>query len=82
MKAAGIGGVEIANLRYFRSQSWPFPNSLMVAFFADYAGGNLCPDPAEIEAAAWFSRDALPPLPGPISIARHLIDAACASALP
>lgn len=69
-------GIEIANLRYFHSQSWPFPNSLMVAFFADYAGGAIRPDPNEIDAAAWFSLDALPLLPEPISISRRLIDAA------
>ena len=70
-------GLEIENLRYFTSQSWPFPNSLMVAFFADYAGGDITPDPSEIEAAGWFSRDALPPLPDHVSIARQLIDASC-----
>ncbi len=69
-------GVEIANLRYFRSQSWPFPNSLMVAFFADYAGGTLRPDPSEIEEAGWFHVEALPLVPNPVSIARQLIDAA------
>ena len=69
-------GVEITNLRYFHSQPWPFPNSLMVAFFADYAGGEIAPDPNEIEAAAWFLPDALPILPEPISISRRLIDAA------
>jgi NAD+ diphosphatase len=68
-------GIEIANLRYFRSQPWPFPNSLMVAFFADYAGGTLAPDPNEIEAADWFQPDALPLLPDPISISRQLIEA-------
>jgi len=72
-------GIEIANLRYFASQPWPFPNSLMVAFFADYAGGTITPDPDEIEAAAWFSLDALPVLPEPISISRRLIDAALAA---
>lgn len=71
-------GVEIANLRYFRSQPWPFPNSLMLAFFADYAGGVITPDPSEIEAADWFPRSALPLLPDPVSIARQLIDAALA----
>ena len=71
-------GIEIANLRYFRSQPWPFPDSLMIAFFADYAGGEITPDPSEIEAAGWFARNALPPLPDPVSIARQLIDAACA----
>jgi len=70
-------GLEIANLRYFRSQPWPFPDSLMIAFFADYAGGEITPDPTEIEAAGWFPRNALPPLPDQASIARHLIDAAC-----
>ncbi|MCG2577487.1 NAD(+) diphosphatase [Dechloromonas sp. XY25] len=69
-------GIEIANLRYFASQPWPFPNSLMVAFFADYAGGVITPDPTEIEAADWFALDALPLLPEPISISRQLIDAA------
>lgn len=70
-------GLEITNLRYFRSQPWPFPDSLMVAFFADYAGGTITPDPSEIEAADWFPRSALPALPDPVSIARQLIDAAC-----
>ena len=69
--------IEITNLRYFSSQPWPFPDSLMLAFFADYAGGTISPDPAEIEAAGWFRWDALPPLPDPVSIARRLIDAAC-----
>lgn len=73
-------GIEIANLRYFHSQPWPFPNSLMVAFFADYAGGTITPDPNEIEAADWFPLDALPLLPEPISISRRLIDAACKQA--
>lgn len=70
-------GIEIANLRYFASQPWPFPNSLMIAFFADYAGGELQLDPLEIEAAEWFTADSLPILPEPISISRRLIDAAC-----
>ena len=69
-------GIEIANLRYFRSQSWPFPDSLMVAFFADYAGGEINPDPLEIEAADWFSLNALPKLPDAASIACQLIEAA------
>ena len=70
-------GVKICNLRYFKSQSWPFPASLMVAFFADYVGGVITPDPVEIEAAGWFRYSALPSLPEPASIARQLIDAYC-----
>lgn len=72
-------GVEIANPRYFSSQSWPFPHSLMIAFNCDYAGGDIRVDPAEIEAAGWFDIDHLPDLPSRISIARRLIDATVAT---
>ena len=71
-------GVEVRNLRYFSSQPWPFPHSLMIAFNCDYAGGELAPDPSEIEAAGWFGLDELPTLPNRISIARRLIDATIA----
>ncbi len=67
-------GVRIAIARYFASQPWPFPHSLMIAFVADYAGGEITPAPGEIEDAQWFSIDALPKLPSKISIARRLID--------
>jgi NAD+ diphosphatase len=70
-------GIEVANIRYFASQPWPFPHSLMIAFNADYAGGEITPEPGEIEAADWFTLDRLPQaLPGKISISRRLIDAA------
>lgn len=66
--------IEISDLRYFASQPWPFPHSLMVGFTAQYAGGEIKPDPAEIEDAAWFTPDHLPDLPDGISISRRLID--------
>jgi NAD+ diphosphatase len=72
-------GIEVANVRYFASQPWPFPHSLMIAFNADYAGGEITPEPGEIEAAEWFTLDRLPQaLPSKISISRRLIDAALA----
>ena len=67
-------GIEVTNLRYFRSQSWPFPHSLMLAFVADHASGELEPNPAEITDARWFGLDELPKLPGNFSISRALID--------
>ena len=70
-------GVSVNNIRYFASQPWPFPNSLMIAFFCDYAGGEIAPQETEIEAAEWFDIFQLPKLPSKISIARRLIDAAC-----
>ncbi|HEX4986944.1 MAG TPA: NAD(+) diphosphatase [Burkholderiales bacterium] len=72
-------GIEVANVRYFASQPWPFPHSLMIAFNADYAGGEIVPAPGEIEAAGWFAPERLPQmLPGKISISRRLIDATLA----
>jgi len=71
-------GVEVSNLRYFSSQPWPFPHSLMIAFHCEYVAGEITPEPGEIEAAAWFDIDHLPVLPNRISVARRLIDAAIA----
>ena len=67
-------GVEVDDLRYFASQSWSFPHSLMIAYTARYAGGELRPDPTEIADVRWFHVDALPDLPSTVSIARRLID--------
>ena len=71
-------GIEIDRLRYFASQSWPFPHSLMIAFNAEYVSGEARPCDAEIADVKWFSIDALPQLPGPVSISRKLIDATVA----
>jgi NAD+ diphosphatase len=68
-------GVRISNARYFASQSWPFPHSLMIAFVCDWVSGEIRPQEAEIEAANWFEVLQLPKLPSKISIARKLIDA-------
>ena len=71
-------GIEVDHLTYFASQSWPFPHSLMIAFHAEYSSGEARPCDAEIADVKWFSVDALPQLPGPVSISRHLIDATVA----
>jgi len=67
-------GLQVENIRYFDSQPWPFPNSLMLGFFATYAGGDITPAPDEIADAQWFSPDDLPNIPPRASIARALID--------
>jgi len=71
-------GVEVDGITYFASQSWAFPHSLMIAYTARYAGGELCVDGNEIMDAQWFSVDELPDIPPSISIARRLIDATVA----
>ena len=67
-------GLEVGEVRYRRSQPWPFPHSLMLGFNACYAGGEINCDGLEIADARWFAPDDLPGVPGPISIARWLID--------
>ena len=71
-------GIEVGNIEYFSSQSWAFPHSLMIAYTAEYAGGELRPDESEIAEARWFAWDAVPELPPSISISRRLIAATIA----
>jgi NAD+ diphosphatase len=67
-------GVEVTNVRYFGSQPWPFPHSLMIGFVADWASGEIRLQEEEIEDAGWFRVDTLPGLPSRLSIARALVD--------
>jgi len=67
-------GITVKDIRYFGSQPWPFPHSLMIGFTAAYEGGEITLEDEENIDARWFTIDNLPPLPGKISIARKLID--------
>lgn len=69
-------GLRVRDLRYFGSQSWPFPHSLMIAFTAEYDSGEITVDPSEIAEARWFGPgDELPPFATGISISGELIRA-------
>jgi NAD+ diphosphatase len=67
-------GIEVKDIRYFGSQPWPFPDSLMIGFTAVHARGEIRIDGEEIVEAGWFHVHNLPRIPGRISIARQLID--------
>jgi NAD+ diphosphatase len=67
-------GVRVKNIRYLKSQPWPFPNSLMMGFVAEYDGGEIKVDEHEISHADWFDLDNLPEIPPPLSIARRIIE--------
>ncbi|MEZ5557422.1 MAG: NAD(+) diphosphatase [Pseudomonadales bacterium] len=67
-------GLKVRNLRYLGSQSWPFPNSLMLGFHAEYAGGDIICQEGEIAEARWFRYDDLPNVPPGTAISRWLID--------
>jgi len=70
-------GVQVRNLRYAGSQSWPFPSQLMAGYFAEYVSGEIRLDRTELADGHWFTLDDLPSLPPPRSIARWLIDQWC-----
>jgi NAD+ diphosphatase len=67
-------GILVKNIAYFGSQPWPFPDSLMIGFTAQYASGEIRIDGEEIAEAGWYKGDQLPEIPGKLSIARQLID--------
>ncbi|WP_352053765.1 NAD(+) diphosphatase [Escherichia coli] len=67
-------GIKVKNLRYVTSQPWPFPQSLMTAFMAEYDSGEIVIDPKELLEANWYRYDDLPLLPPPGTVARRLIE--------
>jgi len=67
-------GIKVKNISYFGSQSWPFPNSLMIAFTAEYDSGDIAADGVEIDDAGWFGVDDMPERPTNMSISGELID--------
>ena len=66
--------IRIKNLKYITSQMWPFPNSLMLAFTAEYDSGTAEADGGELSDLGWFTVDEHPELPSPGSVARLVID--------
>jgi NAD+ diphosphatase len=70
-------GIEVTDIRYFGSQPWPFPNQLMIGFYARYAGGEIAVQASEIREARWITPADLETLTtsrGPISISGWLIE--------
>jgi len=67
-------GITVKNIRYFGSQPWPFPNSMMFGFNADWESGEPQADGDELSDVRWFSPKELPDIPPSISISRKLID--------
>ncbi len=67
-------GITVKDIRYFGSQPWAFPSSMMVAFIADYESGEVRPDYTELSDAQWFGANELPPVAPKGTIARALIE--------
>jgi len=66
--------LEIQNVRYVKSQAWPFPNSRMRACTADYKAGNLRIQKEELTDARWFKASEIPPMPPKLSVGRFLVE--------
>lgn len=67
-------GIKVKNPKYFGSQPWPFPDSLMVGFTAEYESGEIIVDGTEITAAGWYTSDNMPSIPTSASIAGQIIN--------
>lgn len=68
-------GIKVQNIKYFGSQPWPFPNSFMIGFTAEYLDGDIEVDNDEILDAKWFKKDEIPGLyRKSISISSELIN--------
>ena len=66
--------IEVKDIRYTRSQAWPFPSNIMIGFTAEYLSGELRPDGDEVIESGWFTRDGITEIPIKGSIARWMID--------
>lgn len=73
--------LEIRDIRYIGSQSWPFPSQMMIGFTARYASGELRLADGELTSAGWFTRDVVPALPTLPSLSRRIIDLWLSSSL-
>jgi len=67
-------GITIKNIKYFGTQSWPFPSQLMIAFTAEWESGELKLQEDEISDAGWFTPENCPATPTPGSIAYRMIN--------
>lgn len=70
--------IRVTNVRYFGSQSWPFPHSFMLGFTAEYQSGEIEIDGEELIDAGWYGPLELPPVPTEMSISGRIIRWFCA----
>lgn len=68
-------GLDISNIRYYKSQPWPPSGSVMVGYTAEADENQpIVIDHKEITDAAWFTRGNLPDHPMNVSIAGEMIE--------
>ena len=65
--------LDVSNITYHSSQSWPFPSQLMLGFLCKYEAGEILLNDKELEDARWFDINDLPIIPPDTSISGQLI---------
>lgn len=68
-------GLKVKNIRFYKSQPWPFSDSLLAGFFAELDGDNVIRlDEEELSAGAWLARGEIPPPASTISLTGAMIE--------
>lgn len=68
-------GLQVCNLRFYRSQPWVFTDSLLMGFFADLKGSDaIAMQESELAEAGWFDRGDIPDDHSPISLTGEMIE--------
>jgi NAD+ diphosphatase len=79
-------GITCGRVKYFHSQPWPFPSTLMIGCHAEALTSEIVVDHEELEDARWFTKAEVATMlmrkhpdglttPPPVAIAHHLIRA-------
>lgn len=69
-------GINIKNLKFYKSQPWPFTDTLLVGFFAELDGDNtITIDEEELSLGEWVDRENIPPEELKISLTSEMMEA-------
>ena len=68
-------GLQVCNIRYYKSQPWAFSDTEMIGFYADLDGPDtITLQKSELAQAQWFPRQEIPPSVSSASIGNELIE--------
>lgn len=67
-------GLEVKNIRYYKSQPWAFSDTEMIGFTADLSGGDtIVLQESELSEGGWYSREEIPEIPHRLSVGSEMI---------
>jgi NAD+ diphosphatase len=69
-------GLRVKNLQYYKSQPWPFTDTLLVGFFAELDGeDDIVLQEDELALGVWMDREDIPPAESRISLTSDMMEA-------